>query len=1074
MADVASNDNNVVSKTTATTTVKPIYIKNTERNPLDAYRSYTYIFTLAALKAEALKDPEGYRKSSDYYIIARSSGKGTAGLIPPGGLSKKQTDDLKINVVDDQSADIKYFASIEKANQNRRLVENFNAKSPGRFDFYINNVEIETIMSPNNDTNLSIATKLTFDIFEPYSMTGLIEALQVSAVAAGHTQYINCPYLLKMEFIGYPDGEEVPETAQLVPFSERYFVFSFTSIDIDVTQEGARYKCTGVPHNERAFGEPSQLKNNITIKGTTVGELLTSFETELNNVKNSNTAEQNGATGQVNRDKYEIKFPTVQDDGTLDFSRPNPLFVKATMGELLKKSAVYSFPESVRKDKSTTVRFDLNNPAIQFNAKSNVHECIIAVIRDSTFTTNITENFPKGIDQYGMFPYFIVNLEVEELGPHDEKTNKPFYKYRYVVLPYRVHYSRIPLTPTQTIDTSKLKNVVARSYDYIYTGNNTDIKSFNLKFNTLFFQAIPIALGNKHGVAAAAASVGPPDDTKTKLATKVTTEQLQKSALSKSEVRENIQMAEVTPDPYMSNAGQQQNDPYLALARNMHQAILDNVDQCQAEIDIIGDPFYLVTAGMGNFKPKFKAGAVGVYENGEAAYNQRDVVVLLTFRNPVDIDENTGEAIFNNAIAPYSGLFRVITVNNSFKDGVFSQRLKLIRFPSQYEDTKELPPPPNQRSLVNTEVDPANTPTEAPAAPTSGIRPSANGLLESIAAGFFPTGGLPGDFSKLVSSVGGNLVGFQQGVTTVGGILNQFAGGAGGVFQGLEKASSVMRLTNSGLGAASSFVNSAAGSILETTNLAKSAGITNVANLAEATINSSVGAAKDLSSAALSKAKNLGDQAAGLMSSVASNVDKNLKTLEGSFATQMGVDLTKLSGLSSALKTKATEKFTELANSIPDSVDLNKAMQDGLIVNNIPKENIGNIPATQPESVAPEAETNLADVEYILSKGGTLANITGAAKLAGLETLTAGSKINFPPGLGLDASSVADKIGTMQRNLTQLTGNYSSVEQYVNNVSSKVPLGLPNVASVENSVQAKFGTKLAASSPLDIIMKSST
>ena len=35
-----------------------------------------------------------------------------------------------------------------------------------------------------------------------------------------------------------------------------------------------------------------------------------------------------------------------------------------------------------------------------------------------------------------------------------------------------------------------------RQYNYIYTGKNIDIINFKLNFNTLFFEAVPAAMGN--------------------------------------------------------------------------------------------------------------------------------------------------------------------------------------------------------------------------------------------------------------------------------------------------------------------------------------------------------------------------------------------------------------------------------------------------------------------------------------------------------------------------------------------------------------------------------------------------
>lgn len=62
----------------------------------------------------------------------------------------------------------------------------------------------------------------------------------------------------------------------------------------------------------------------------------------------------------------------------------------------------------------------------------------------------------------------------------------------------------------------------------------------------------------------------------------------------------------------------------------MHQAILDNTDMIKCEVEIIGDPYYLVTGGIGNYRPVLLDG--GITTDGEAPYQTHDVVVVLEFK----------------------------------------------------------------------------------------------------------------------------------------------------------------------------------------------------------------------------------------------------------------------------------------------------------------------------------------------------------------------------------------------------------------------------------------------------------
>ena len=150
------------------------------QNILDTYRSVTYKFTLACVSPTQLKNPSSYRKGKLDFIIAETGGKGIDAM------------------------------NSKKAGDAAGMVDAFNKNSPGAFDLYIDNVEIETIMAPNEQTGPALGTSVRFEVFEPYSVNGFIEALHVAGNAAGWGGYLNACFLLKIEFYGFPDTEKGP------------------------------------------------------------------------------------------------------------------------------------------------------------------------------------------------------------------------------------------------------------------------------------------------------------------------------------------------------------------------------------------------------------------------------------------------------------------------------------------------------------------------------------------------------------------------------------------------------------------------------------------------------------------------------------------------------------------------------------------------------------------------------------------------------------------------------------------------------------------------------------------------
>ena len=486
-----TGDPNIVDKTASTTnnsstgTTVPVYqTANAAQNSLNSYRSYTYRFTLAALPKEALVSEDTLNDPSKYYVVAKSGGKGSAGLNPPinSGLSSSNT------------------STVESFQVNSQLVSQFNTSSPGRFDFYFNNINITTLPAANEKGGMTIATNISFDIIEPYSMTGLIEALHVASVAAGYASYADAPFLFKIEFLGYPDNEDLPDPVVVsAENSTRNFVIGISSMEIDVNEQGTKYKCTAVSFEQlKGLGEASRLRENIKVSGNSVKDIIKSFEAGINKSVKDN-AEQSYGKGTTFIDQYQFFFPDIVN-GKYDTGKENKIAdPNVQLIELLKSSVVYAFPDpATRANTSTnTVRLDPVSPSFQFAKDADIQDCITSVIRDSTYVKNILKTLGTqsgNPDAKGMVDYFAVHLEVEHTGIYNDKDNRPVFIYRYLIVPYKIHYTRFQPKPTNIVDTAALQKSVNRAYNYFYTGKNVDIINFKLKFDLLFFNSLIITI----------------------------------------------------------------------------------------------------------------------------------------------------------------------------------------------------------------------------------------------------------------------------------------------------------------------------------------------------------------------------------------------------------------------------------------------------------------------------------------------------------------------------------------------------------------------------------------------------
>ena len=172
-----------------------------QENVLDSYRSYTYNFTLAALSKENMADPISYRNDKKLnFVILKSGGKGSLDKSSTSYSAAAQS--VYNNLSTDPTATVESITAAKKNLDTANSIDlttEFNKSSPGRFDMYLDDVEIETLMTFTANTDTTMATGVKFDVIEPYSINGFIEALHVGAVSAGYKSYIGASFLLKIK-----------------------------------------------------------------------------------------------------------------------------------------------------------------------------------------------------------------------------------------------------------------------------------------------------------------------------------------------------------------------------------------------------------------------------------------------------------------------------------------------------------------------------------------------------------------------------------------------------------------------------------------------------------------------------------------------------------------------------------------------------------------------------------------------------------------------------------------------------------------------------------------------------------
>ena len=277
-----SGDNSIKSS------VKKQYTGGPIPNPLSSFASYNCIFTLGVLSNTELAHPDStYRINGPGIVILRSGGTGSTGQV-------KTTIEKQVGITG---------------------------------EYYIDDVEIESLIAPSQATKQTNATSLTFTVHEPYSMGVFLQSLYEAALQGGHKNYIDAPFLLDLDFVGWDDMGN----SYSVPRARRMFPLKFSNITFSVTAGGSEYKVEAIPWNEQALMDETQtVKEDFDIKGSTVAELLQTGPESLAALMNSREIALEGSGNKSTGNQYVVLFPNERSSADEGIIAPPPAEEGAT------------------------------------------------------------------------------------------------------------------------------------------------------------------------------------------------------------------------------------------------------------------------------------------------------------------------------------------------------------------------------------------------------------------------------------------------------------------------------------------------------------------------------------------------------------------------------------------------------------------------------------------------------------------------------------------------------------------------------------------------------------------------
>jgi hypothetical protein len=660
-------------------------------NILSNYASYSYVIGLSALSVDDINYPDiSYKAGKRLDIICKSAGSDPENRIKTGY---------------------------------------------GKWDFFIDNLELESVIgqATASKTNTSL---IKFDVYEPYSIGIFMLSLQIAAAQAGYLNWRDAPFLLSVEFRGSTESGQMTN----IPFTTRHIPIKITSTTLSANEQGCRYTVSAFGTQGQAVTtEFANLKTDAAIKGKTVQEVLQTGKDSLQAIVNQALKEQAKAAKKPKPDEIVIIFPkedkipsgqqaaaskpasattpTVSPKVTsgasdvnkkigVSLSPVNKTLVQSegevnelgsqTMGyDYTKKSetSTAKLAESVTADGKWTrgnLKVDPTEGTLKFTQNMDIPSVIDQVLLTSEWAA--TQLAAGKVDDDGMRKWWRVDTQVYYIKTDENLKVSGTYPriVVYRVLPYKAHSGAIPAPGSKPSGYNSIKRKVIKQYDYLYTGKNSEVIKFDIDFNVSFANVL-------------ASDIYKEDPDKSKSAQQDKTSDVTPNAEGKDSkdekqggygtVTNKFSLTQTALDLF---GGDGFDDARARIGRTFLEAIRSPLDMMRLNLEIQGDPYWIVNSGQGNYTSTPVNGVKDLNKDGSVNWQTSEVDIIVNFRSPFDINQTTGMYDFKSAnifdigsstssgpTLGFTGLYRVNTVTSTFKNGVFKQRLVGSRRPLQ-------------------------------------------------------------------------------------------------------------------------------------------------------------------------------------------------------------------------------------------------------------------------------------------------------------------------------------------------------------------------------------------------------
>ena len=668
-------------------------------NVLNKYASYSCLFTLSGLSNEQIENPNLIVNGTPRDVVARSSGIGQE-----GNFSDFNNKEFKFS---------KGTSGAVKAEKIKRIkdiipdAQNADEILKRSHDIFFEKVNIVSVPRPNEDRKLMNFTKIEMELTEPLGVT-LFEKLRACAFNNGYIDHNDAPFLLTLEFRGYnSEGKMLSDV-----ITTRHLPIVISNAEMDVSQAGTKYSLTAVPWTEfgmvnrflytRSQGSlPPVFSPLISAKARAsrancldIGGALQEFAKSLNEAQDKEIQSQL----RDKKDEYVITVDPSIAGGT-------------TTTEGFDVETTNSGPDPIRitwKDDMSIAKI-ITDVLLGTDRFRDIDQLV------KEYWNDLDKAINQGDDTTAtapdpMIPWFKILTTIYTktgTGDFDQKTKMHSKEIRFHVQPYKVHI--LNFTVPGLGGSELWGKHVKKHYNYIFTGENTEIIDLKLNYKYAYFQARLLDT-TRSQERIQKSDKETPDQKQKRLIRRYFGGDTYPDKLSLRGYPQSLKSADPSTQDRQSRSNADEFFEYLTSPRG---------DMMKVDMTIMGDPAFI---GQDMFLPmsrnftdtnnRVNNGRIQEAEPGTTAvintvgtikgfewdedrgcfnFDREEPFVRLFFRFPTDVDENTGLMNFQKLEdIEFNGLYKVTQVDSVFDQGTFTQQLLLVRYNNQHGGTRPI------------------------------------------------------------------------------------------------------------------------------------------------------------------------------------------------------------------------------------------------------------------------------------------------------------------------------------------------------------------------------------------------